>query len=169
LSNTSFLYNKGWKGVNIDISKKSIDLFRISRKKDINLNLGISNRKGISEGYFQKELFYANTLVYPHAKKFLNKIIKKKMNIISLDLVIDRFLKNLQIDFIDIDCEGKDLEVLQGLNLNKNKIDLISIEIHGYDTKIKKNSELIFDIMEKNCFKKIYGTFPDTIIFKNFK
>ena len=35
LSNTKFLYDKGWWGINIDISKKSIDLFKIARKKDI--------------------------------------------------------------------------------------------------------------------------------------
>ena len=169
LSNTSFLYNKGWRGINIDISKKSIDLFKIARKKDINLNLGIGNREEISEAYFQKELFHANTLVYEHAKKFLNKPIKKKINIITLDSVINRYIKNKKIDFIDIDCEGKDHEVLQSLNLNKNEIDLISIEMHGYDNKTKKISELIFDIMENNRFKKIYGTYPDTMIFKNFK
>jgi len=169
LSNTSFLYNKGWRGINIDISKKSIDLFKIARKKDINLNLGIGNREGISEAYFQKDLFHANTLVYEHAKKFLNKIIKKKINVVTLGSIIDRYIKNKKIDFIDIDCEGKDLEVLQGINLNQNEIDLISIEMHGYDNKTKKSSELIFDIMEKNSFKKIYGTYPGIMIFKNYK
>ena len=107
-------------------------------------------------------------MVYQHAKKFLNKIIKKKINIVTLDSVIDKYINNKKIDFIDIDCEGKDLEVLQGLNLKKNVIDLISIEMHGYDNKTKKNSELIFEIMENNLFKKIYGTFPDTMIFKKF-
>ena len=39
---TCKLYDRGWNGINIDISKTSIDLFNISRKKDINLNLAIS-------------------------------------------------------------------------------------------------------------------------------
>jgi len=82
--------------------------------------------------------------------------------------VIEKYAKNKKIDFIDIDCEGKDLEVLQGLNLSKNEIDLISIEMHGYDENTKKRGELVFDIMEKNRFKKLYGNYPATLIFKKF-
>jgi FkbM family methyltransferase len=168
LSNTRFLHNKGWSGINIDISKKSIDLFRIARKKDINLNIGIGNKNKMSDAYVHKKLFHANTLDYSHAQKFLKKIIKEKINVLTLDSVIDKYAKNKKIDFIDIDCEGKDLEALQGLNLSKNDIELISIEMHGYDNNTKKKSELIFDIMKKNRFKNIYGSYPDTMIFKKF-
>ena len=79
LSNTKFLYNKGWSGINIDISEKSIDLFKIARKKDINLNFGISDKNGMSEAYFKKDLFHANTLAYEHSETFLNKSKKKKL------------------------------------------------------------------------------------------
>ena len=168
LSNTMFLHNKGWSGINIDISKKSIDLFRIARKKDINLNIGIGNKNEISYAYFQKNLFHANTLVYDHAQKFLRKIIKKKINVLTLNSVIDKYVKKRKIDFIDIDCEGKDLEVMQGLDLSKNEIDLISIEMHEYDISTKKRSKIIFDIMKKNRFKNIYGQYSYTKIFKKF-
>jgi FkbM family methyltransferase len=168
LSNTKFLYDKGWQGINIDISKKSIDLFKIARKTDINLNIGIGNKNEFSDAYFQKDLFHSNTLVYEHSKKFLANAIKKKIKTLTLDSVINRYAKNKKIDYIDIDCEGKDLEVLQGLNLGQYQIDLISIEMHGYDTITKKRAELIFDIMKKNKFKKIYGNYPDTLIFKKF-
>ena len=168
LSNTKFLYDKGWRGINIDISKKSIDLFKIARKKDINLNIAIGDKNEVSEAYFKKDLFHANTLVYEHAKKFLGKSFRKKIKVQTLNSVIDKYTKNKKIDLIDIDCEGKDFEVLQGLNLSKNEIDLISIEMPGYDENIKKKGELVFDIMEKNRFKKLYGNYPSTLIFKKF-
>ena len=169
LSNTKFLYDKGWRGINIDISKKSIDLFKIARKKDINLNVGIGNKIGESEAYFQKDLFHSNTFVYSHAEKVLDKYTKKKINVYTLNSVIENNAGNKKIDFLDIDCEGTDLEVLEGLDLNKHEIDLISIEMHGYDENTKKNGELIFDIMKKNKYKKMYGNFPDTFIFKKIK
>jgi FkbM family methyltransferase len=169
LSNTKFLSDKGWRGVNIDINKKSIDLFKIAREKDINLNIGIGKKNKVSKAYFQKNLFHANTLVYEHSKKFLEKPIQKKINVVTLNSIIDKYIKNKTIDYIDIDCEGNDLEVLQGLNLIKNKIDLISIEMHKYDIVTKKNSKLIFQIMKKHQFKKIYGSFPGTLIFKKSK
>jgi len=169
LSNTKFLYDKGWKGINIDISNKSIDLFKIARKKYINLNIGIGNKNKVSEAYFKKDIFHANTLVYDHAEKLLGEYTKKKINVYTLNSVINNHAKNKKIDFLDIDCEGKDLEVLEGLDLNKNEIDLISIEMHGYDESTKRDGELIFDIMKKNRYKKLYGNFPDHFIFKKIK
>ena len=168
LSNTRFLYEKGWRGINIDINKKSVDLFKIARKNDINLNIAVGSKNKISNIYFQKELFHANTLNYRHAKKFLKKIIKKKTNVSTLDLIINKYFNKKKIDFIDIDVEGNDLEVLQGLNLSKYEIDLISIEMHGYDVYTKKKASLIFDIMKKNSFRNIFGQYPDTIFFKKF-
>ena len=34
-SNTALLFNRGWRGINIDMNQTSIDLFNIIRKKDI--------------------------------------------------------------------------------------------------------------------------------------
>tara|TARA_B110000971_G_C19927402_1_gene462265 strand:+ start:395 stop:1069 length:675 start_codon:yes stop_codon:yes gene_type:complete len=167
LSNTKFLYNKGWSGINIDISKKSIDLFKIARKKDINLNIGISDKNGTSEAYFKKDLFHANTLAHEHSEIFLNKPRKKKIKIKTLSSVINEYAKNKKIDLIDVDCEGKDLEVLQGVDLKKYEIDLISVELHEYSDNTKRKKQLILDIMKKNNFKKLFispGT--KTIIFK---
>ena len=42
-SNTAKLYNKGWRGINIDINQTSIDLFNLIRKKDKNFCAAISN------------------------------------------------------------------------------------------------------------------------------
>jgi FkbM family methyltransferase len=167
LSNTKLLYDKGWCGINIDISEKSIDLFKISRNKDINLNIGIGDKDEISEAYFKKDLFHANTLVTEHAQKFLGDSIKKKIRVQTLNTVINKYAQNKKIDFIDIDCEGKDLEVLRGLDLVKNKIELISLEMHGYDEHTKKRGELILDIMKKNKFVKLYGNYHDVMIFQN--
>ena len=54
------------------------------------------------------------------------------------------------------------------MNFFNKKRSLISIEMHGYDENTKKRGELVFDIMEKNRFKKLYGNYPATLIFKKF-
>jgi len=167
LSNTRFLYSKGWKGINIDISKKSIDLFNIVRKKDINLNIGIGEKESLLTGYFKKDLFHANTLDYKHSNFILGDLIEKKnIKVETLESIIDRYAKNTKINLIDIDCEGKDLEALQGLNLSKYDIELIMIEMHGYNGNTRRKSKKIFDILESNSFKLIYGEYPGTLIFK---
>ena len=168
LSNTKFLYDKGWWGINIDISKKSIDLFKIARKDDINLNIGVGTKDEVLDAYFKKDLFHANTLDYEHNKNFIENAVKKKINVRTLNTVIEEYAKNKKIDLIDIDCEGKDLEVLQGLDLNNHEIDLILIEMHGYNENTRKKGDLMFDIFKKNRFKKMYGNYPDTMIFKKY-
>ena len=167
MSNTKFLHDNKWKGINIDISKRSIDLFKIARKKDINLNIGIGDKNELSEAYFKKDIFHANTLVDDHAKVFLDISTTKNIVVRTLSFVIEKYAKDKKIDLMDIDCEGKDLAVLRGLNFNENQIDLISIEMHEYDEITKKKSKLILDIMVKNKFKKIYGD-SSTSIFKKF-
>lgn len=42
-SNTALLYNRGWKGINIDMNSTSIDLFNIARNRDINICSAISS------------------------------------------------------------------------------------------------------------------------------
>ena len=36
---TYLLYKKGWNGINIDISKRAIELNKVIRRRDINLNI----------------------------------------------------------------------------------------------------------------------------------
>ena len=169
LSNTFFLFKKGWNGVNLDISKKSIDLFNIARKNDINLNIGVGSKNQSTFGYFEKNLFFSNTLNYNHAKTFLKQATKKKIKIVKLQNIINKYAKNKKIDFLDIDCEGEDLEVLKGIKFKKNNIELISIEMHAYNAKSKKTSSLIFKILKENKYDNIYGSCPGTLLFKKNK
>ena len=45
-SNTYLLYHRGWHGINIDPNPSAIMLFNWHRKRDINLNLGVSDIPG---------------------------------------------------------------------------------------------------------------------------
>ena len=45
-SNTYFFYRKGWKGINIEPNPEAIHAFQSDRKRDTNLQCGISDRPG---------------------------------------------------------------------------------------------------------------------------
>ena len=168
LSNTKFLYDKGWRGMNIDLSKDSINLFNISRPKDINLNFAIGEKKEKKYFYYNKKLHHANTLNKNFYSKFLkNQNIKKeKINIVPLTFLFEKYLKNKDIDFLDIDVEGHDLQVLKGIDFNKNNINFILIEVHSFDKKTKINSKKIWNLLKKEKYKLIYGKYPGNCIFK---
>jgi len=116
------LYKRGWNGVNIDVSKTSIDLFNMSRKKDINLNLAISNFDGETFYYENPPINQQNSLIQ------MNKLQKKiKIKCLTLDTVLNN--KNLdEFDYLNIDVEGSELEVIKGFNLKRFNPKLITIE-----------------------------------------
>ena len=44
---TYFLYKKGWNGLNIDLTKNNIELFRLIRKRDKSIQVAVSNKKNM--------------------------------------------------------------------------------------------------------------------------
>ena len=52
-SNTYLLFKKGWRGINIDINKLSIELFQKARKKDLNINTAVSNKSSKVKLYYR--------------------------------------------------------------------------------------------------------------------
>ena len=76
-SNTYLLYKKGWSGINVDVNKTSIELFNIARKKDINLNIAISNSSKKVKVFFRKKINMLNTIVKKNALSNFKKGFKK--------------------------------------------------------------------------------------------
>ena len=167
-SNTMFLYEKNWKGINIDLSEKSIDLFNLCRPKDINLNFGVGSKNEKLEYFYNKEIFQSNTFNNSFAKNFLKKedLKKKLINVTTLSNLIENHLPGKKIDLIDIDAEGFDLEVLKGIKFDTHEIDLIMIEVHDYDEKTNKVSKEILELLNSKNFHLLYGNYPGNCIFK---
>ena len=80
-NNTYLLYKKNWRGINIDVSKFSIDLFNFLRPEDINVNVAISNKNSKIKVYYQKELSQLTTTVKDHADKFFQGTGRRKRSI----------------------------------------------------------------------------------------
>jgi len=142
---THLLYKKGWRGVNIDISKDTINLFNIARPNDKNINIGIADKEGEDFYYQSSHINQANSF------KFYNNVKKVKVQITTLDKII----KNLgikKIDFLNIDVEYRDFKALQGLNLNNVRPSLIAIEDNdAYDIADVTNSD-IYKYMTNNKY-----------------
>ena len=143
---THLLYKKGWKGVNIDISKDTINLFNIARPNDKNINIGIADKEGEDFYYQSSHINQANSF------KFYNNVKKVKVQITTLDNII----KNLgvkKIDFLNIDVEYRDFNALQGLNLNSVRPSLIAIEDNdAYDIADVINGDIYNYMINKEYF-----------------
>ena len=47
----------GWYGINVDLDQKSIALFNYARKRDYNVNIAISDKKGQADLFFYHDMF----------------------------------------------------------------------------------------------------------------
>ena len=143
---THLLYKKGWKGVNIDISEDTINLFKIARPNDKNINIGIADKVGEDFYYQSSHINQANSF------KYYDDVKKVKIKITTLDNII----KNLEIkkiDFLNIDVEYTDFKVLQGLNLNSVRPTLIAIEDNdAFDIADLVNSDIYKYLINKEYF-----------------
>ena len=111
-----------------------------------------STIKNINENskYFKKKFFFLNKF---NQKNFYQEL---EVNQIMLDDFVKKNLIN-HIDFLKIDTEGYEFEVLKGSKNIINNVSFILFE-HHYDDMIVKDYFFsdINDFLSKNNFKKIY-------------
>lgn len=132
-SNTYYFYLLGWRGINIDAMPGSMNLFNLLRPNDINLEIGISAscEKLIYHAFNEpaySSLCQETAEAYSNIYKF-EKAFEKEIQTYSLCEVLDKHLPlNQTIDFLSIDVEGLDYEVLISNNWKKYKPTVVLIE-----------------------------------------
>ena len=157
---TYLLYKKGWSGINVDISKRAINLNKVIRRRDISLNVSIGNQEKIVNSY----IFYDNcsmNTVDEKFKKYTQKSVNKKPEILkiqqlTLDSVLKKFKVN-QINYLNIDVEGNEMNTLNGFSINKFSPDLVSIEIHDKNCPPLSNKIYKYFLDKKYSLVSIYG------------
>ena len=132
-SNTQYFYNKGWHGINIDALPGSMKRFNKIRVRDINIEAAISNDHSELTYYMFKSSFY-NTFDREEIErlKTISELTGKlKIKTIKLSEIFES--QNIEIiDFMSVDVEGLDLEVLKSNNWQKYRPKIIVIEAITY-------------------------------------
>ena len=138
------LYNRKWNGINLDISKSSIDLFNIARPSDININCAVSEFNGETYYYENSPINQQNSLIFQNDNQ-------KKIKIQSYKLCEILKMQNINsVDYINIDTEGNELEVLMGIDFSKINPTLFTIEDNSFDLNNEIKKKKIIYLKEKN-------------------
>ena len=166
-SNTCLLNKKGWSGINIDINQTSIDLFNIARPKDINLCTTISEEKNDFRVYYDDPFSPVNTLDKSFYESLSKTFFKDKAILSIKSKTIQEVIEIGKIkhfiDFINIDVEGMDFEVLKQIDINKFKVKLISIETHNVDGSKSKQFDTILNYLQKHGYTVYKRVGPTTL------
>ena len=100
---------------------------------------------------------------------YKNKDIKiKSIKTVKLLNLLKKHNLN-KIDFLNIDIEGHELKVLQSLDFNKIKINIICVEILNYDSISRKRTNLIIRYLKKNGYILKYKGIVNYVFKKNEK
>lgn len=167
-SNTAhYDLNMGWKGICIEPHPRAFSELLKNRQNSINLNICISNEDGevdfcLVEGYAEMlsgiEKFYS----FDHKKRMEAEVqnMGGKKEIVK---IISKPLKNVliennfnKIDYLSIDTEGSELDILKS-------IDFSLVDIHIISTENTSNSDINsflgskgYYFLEKICCDEIY-------------
>lgn len=160
-NNTYLMYKNGWSGINIDLNPLAIELFDFMRPRDININIGISDSEDERKLYFINEFNTQNTLdenqlnfLKNHHNIKANEIVEKNIKTRSLDKILDEY-KYYNIDFMNLDIEGHELNVLKTINFEKIKIKYLCVEMIEHNQKSSEKNEKIRDLLTQNNYKLI--------------
>ena len=129
-SNTKLFYDKGWRGINIEPSPDSIDLFSQDRERDTNLNIGIGSQ---SENalFYEFEAAAVSTFSQTKAQMLLDVGYKLRrtidIQVYRLKEIMDQYPTST-IDFMSVDTEGFEIDVLQSNDWDKYRPQLLCIE-----------------------------------------
>lgn len=168
-SNTAYFYNKGWKGINIEPTPDLFKPFLKYRKKNINLNVGIGNGEKMTfyvfnEGAlntFDKDLAYSRNNDKSNNYKIIESI---EIQTETIAEICEKYINpNQIIDFMTIDVEGLDFEVLKTNNWAKYipkfiliECDLSISEIHNdpiFSYLIEKGYEMVARTKRTSIFR----------------
>ena len=151
-NNTHLLYNRGWKGINIDLDFHTIDFFNYVRKRDENINIAISETEGEKDLYFFHNRSAINSLSEIRKKdaKEVRKIQTKTLN----SVIENSKFKNEKINLLSIDVEGHEMEVVKSINLNKYRPELIVVEFFekGILDNLEFHNQNINEILKSQVY-----------------
>jgi FkbM family methyltransferase len=168
-SNTFLFYKQGWHGINIDAMPGSMRAFQKTRPRDINLELGIGEEQSTLDYFvfnepalnsFSRDLSekeHASDSVY-----LINEVIK--LNVLPLSELLKQYLPDGQnIDFMSVDVEGLDLQVLKSNDWKKYRPSYVLAEVLGSSLREIDKSE-IGQFMFDNGYD-LYAKSLNTVFF----
>jgi FkbM family methyltransferase len=155
-SNTSFFYRKGWSGINIDPLPEAAALFKKYRKRDVNIQKGVSLKEEQLLYYAFNEPAY-NTFSEEKANEYIKAglglplLRKEKIDTVPLRSILDANLPpGTTIDFLTIDTEGLEMEVLESNNWEKYQPTIIVLEDHTIEIEKHLNAALNLYMKKRN-------------------
>jgi len=164
---TKSFYNLGWSGINIEPIKECYNLFKQERSRDINLNIALSNLEGTIEFFQVVEQPGNSTLDKEIADKIAQqkglKLSRYTVPVKTLAEVCKEYVDQ-KIDFLKIDVEGLEEEVVLGGNWERFRPTILVIETTFPGTNVRCENNIPVFLMGKGYQQVFFDGINDYYI-----
>jgi FkbM family methyltransferase len=154
---TKWFYDLGWSGINIEPNNSLYQRLLTERPRDINLAVGAGAAFG--EATFRefgvRELSSFDPRIHEKAASAGIPSETRTVPVFTLNSIIAKHCAGRQIDFLKIDVEGWEREVLTGFDLHQHRPTVLVIEATLPTTRINSHSEWE-DILTRSDFSCVY-------------
>jgi hypothetical protein len=103
-------------------------------------------------GYSNKNIYFFFKGLYDSYTKNNYNSSAKKLKSISLNDLIKKYQLGKNIDFISIDTEGNELDIIKNFDFKKYKVKIFTIE-HNFKKTVRDN---IYKILTKNNYERVF-------------
>ncbi len=136
-SNTAALYLNGCKGICVEANPDVFPLLEYARPNDININVGVGVVEGELPFYIYDQFSGLNTFCKEEADQWFNEKEHRilKLPVVTLPSLIEKYCPDGFPDFLDIDIEGLDYEVIEACDFSCDGPKVICAEVRTKDVK----------------------------------
>lgn len=171
-SNTYCFYRRGWRGINIDAKPGTKKLFDRVRPNDINLELGIAGEDASLTFYIFDEpalnSFSKELSEHRHQTTKYKIVETKHVPVRRLSNVLEEHVPQGQkIDFLTVDVEGLDIEVLESNDWERFRPAMIVAEDLDFDLQNLNDSAVYRSLSSKDY--ALVGKTLTSLVFKTIR
>lgn len=168
LSNTFHFYQKGHSGVLVEPDPQLHAQLERSRQRDQCLNVGAASRSQQTAKYYEMSDKALSTFSWDEARRYesygrVRIEAVHEIPLLSVNTIIERHFADTP-NFISIDVEGLDYEILEGFDFQRYRPEVFCVETLTYteDKSERKVTELI-DLMREQHYFAYADTYLNTI------
>jgi FkbM family methyltransferase len=127
---TKHFYDKGWSGINIEPQRHFCQLLAAERPRDVNLELAVGTQTDRVQLVTYPGMEALGTMseevVREHQRLGLTPVTVQ-VEVVQLESVLEQYVEQ-PIDFLKIDVEGKEADVLKSFDLTRWRPRVLVIE-----------------------------------------
>ncbi len=132
-SNTQIFYESGWTGINVEPNPEALKKFKVHRKRDVNLCMGVGAEEDVLE-YFVLDEPAMNSFDLKLTQERIEREECRLLETLEVPVqplkdILQRWALNRRIDFLNVDAEGMDLEVLRSNDWSNFRPRVVMVEL----------------------------------------